>query len=453
MKQYLLFCIAAIIISNSHAQRINYEGFLPPAPFNSPDEQITQQSNDGSRSVVFKEIANRHDNYNISSSAWEYVDSAIYSYNTDAKFLGSNFFRFNSSFWNSYSKVTYVYDGNGDNTQFIYQYWINHLSAWRNGSQFVSTFNASHQKTEEVYQTWDTTGNVWVNNSKYISTWDINNNRSTYIVQTWSGGAWLNVNKFLYTYDINNKLTERLYQKWNTGASNWDNYEKFINTYDINDDRILIFYWSWNSGSLSWEDSYKSSYTYANHNQVTLIDQTWNTSLLAWVNEYRSQNTYDASWNLTLWEDWVWNSGNSSWRPYYRHTYSYDGNNNNTYEFVERYNTTNLIFENLERYYYYYQSFNVSGIAETNNTLGASVFPNPAVSENIEGSFTAEGNAGAMINIYDISGRLLTVETMACEKGDNHFNISVSGLLAGNYFIQIADRSNNKTSVLRFVKE
>ncbi len=80
-----------------------------------------------------------------------------------------------------------------------------------------------------------------------------------------------------------------------------------------------------------------------------------------------------------------------------------------------------------------------AGIINTNNTISASIYPNPATG-NVNLAFTnTDGNTS--IEITDISGKILIVETA---KTATH-NLNLSALTAGIYFIKISNDAGNVT--------
>jgi len=77
------------------------------------------------------------------------------------------------------------------------------------------------------------------------------------------------------------------------------------------------------------------------------------------------------------------------------------------------------------------------------NTAGnISIYPNPATgSVNID--LNAVSASAGVISITDIQGKQVAASTIGIVEGANHFELDISGLQPGIYFVKVVD--NNST--------
>lgn len=78
------------------------------------------------------------------------------------------------------------------------------------------------------------------------------------------------------------------------------------------------------------------------------------------------------------------------------------------------------------------------------------VFPNPAQTE-ITLWFHSDEHEQATLSLYDISGKTVSVQSVALKRGKNTLQINIAGLSPGFYTIQLI--SKEKSSVKKFVKK
>ena len=88
-----------------------------------------------------------------------------------------------------------------------------------------------------------------------------------------------------------------------------------------------------------------------------------------------------------------------------------------------------------------------AGISENSNKGSLNIYPNPATDElNIK-----LNNLGdvALINIYDLQGRLIQSEKAI--KNESNQKISITNLVSGLYFISL-EKSNGQKTTGKFIK-
>jgi len=78
------------------------------------------------------------------------------------------------------------------------------------------------------------------------------------------------------------------------------------------------------------------------------------------------------------------------------------------------------------------------------------VSPNPA-KDVLNIMLKSEYNSKGLINILDISGKLVVSNEIILEEGNNVLNLNLNSYNSGIYFIQITSGSNNY--IQKFIKE
>ncbi|MBA2249971.1 MAG: T9SS type A sorting domain-containing protein [Chitinophagaceae bacterium] len=86
---------------------------------------------------------------------------------------------------------------------------------------------------------------------------------------------------------------------------------------------------------------------------------------------------------------------------------------------------------------------------KNNSLLNISVYPNPAVST-IKLYVSSEFTGNAMLSMTDAAGKQVSGQVQNIINGDNTFNVDISKLSKGNYFIKL--KMNTETVEGRFIK-
>jgi hypothetical protein len=88
---------------------------------------------------------------------------------------------------------------------------------------------------------------------------------------------------------------------------------------------------------------------------------------------------------------------------------------------------------------------NLSGVEETVATNQLNVYPNPAQNE-IRVTYNAAAGSEAVIYITDLSGRVISSETVQAGANGINATMNISGLAAGLYMIQL-QQGNERLSI------
>jgi hypothetical protein len=93
-------------------------------------------------------------------------------------------------------------------------------------------------------------------------------------------------------------------------------------------------------------------------------------------------------------------------------------------------------------------TFDVS-VKEIGNVSNLTLYPNPA-SSTIVLEFTNSSNLNSVINITDVTGKLVRSQNLVTSTGKNITNIDIQSLDSGIYFVQLT--INGKQTIKKFVK-
>ena len=477
---------------------------------NLPQQQSTAGN---SRVLQWKLLAQREDQYNDTTSSWNFIDSAKFGYNTQGTLDSTTSYYYGSGNWaNSYAvyytyngpritygieilwnpatnsyvnyeDVTQTFDGNNNLTQSYYRFWVGYLNNWRNYGQSLYTYDAHNNELTYITQYWDTASASWYNSQKTINTFDGNNAQLTSISQNWNAGSaswinnrqnlytndangnhtvnitqnwyggWFNNYKVLNTFDANKNITEQISQSWDSVNVVWVNSGKYDFTYDANNNQTLEVYYSWDAGTSSWIPYDQYQYTYVDGSkELSSLHQQWDNTNHVWVNSYKENYTYDGSFNETGYQNAYWNTTSNTWQGSSNYTYTYDANNNRIYELDQSYNSTNLTFENTYQYFFYYGQLDVTAINEAKNQLSVSLYPNPSTGNNVTLQVNMEEAANTRVGLYDAQGRLVTTAMHQFVAGANNIELNYN-VAAGNYYLQVLEYATGKSSIIKFVKQ
>ena len=371
--------------------------------------------------------------------------------------------------WVNEFLTTYTYDNNGNTLSSTSQKWVN--NAWENMDRDVYTFDVNNNETSSQNDDW--VNNAWKADRKTTRTYNNDGLLTEMLMQENMGAGLENTNRYTFLYNANQKAYESLSENW-VLSSFWMNDTKGTYSYDVNGNQTGITQQLWDSDSVKWDNNTKYITGYdANSNKTSEVKQDWlgNT----WVNNYQYTNTYNSgSKQLSaLFERWI----NNAWQNDNRRVFEYD---NNGYKSFEEYNEwennawigysksiyTNTIFGNIATSQYatwqngayvdysrrvnYFEPFDngLSGIKE-NQFATVKMYPNPSGSiVNVE--FFANDASSVTINVYNVSGVLVSSNAQTGNHGDNRFTFNAQQMPKGFYTVQIKSataESNLKLSV------
>jgi hypothetical protein len=517
-----IMVVALYSAAQSSASQITWGGtgnsYLPFHQYLQQQFNQLQRSDNGARNLVYKQIAYSQNVWDVNKEQFNSSDSGIFVYTNQGWATSYTTYSFTQGEWGDYIKLTYTYDGGGNQLSYLNQYWDNNSDTWINSSLLSNTYDgAGHILTalsqtwnneatswtnvqnviyaydghgnqiQQTIQNWSASNNAWSNTSQVVNTYDANNrltatvtqaasggtwsnlsqtlnaydnsgNLLTQTNQTWNGSAWVNYTLVTNTYNPNNGIATSLSQAWQNNA--WLNYSLTDNLFDGNYNQIWHIGLNWNTQTDVWDTSTLNYYTYNAANKI-LTETDYVSSPTGFLGLNRYVYTYDANNNNTQYESFQ--SVSNAWTPQAMYQYSYDANNNPVYGKYQDYNLQTSSFQPQSQYNFYYEPFEAvtptSITSVSQNDFGATLYPNPSTGNvvfvnltvDIPADMTAESSL--VMNIYDVNGRIVNAGTMQLASGSHRIELGNAGLASGTYFVQLIDRSGDKTSVLPFVKQ
>jgi len=411
-------------------------------------------------------------NWNTSASAWDFVDTTLYTYTGT---LVSTLTRKDDS--NSFlSRVLKSYDSSSHLIEAVYQDW---LASWVNNYRDTFVFDSYNNLVTHLSQTWN--GSAWItsagNGNNYLLTYSGSGKILVQVAQTWNGAAWDNVSQFTNTYNANDQVTQTIRESWNTVTLVWNNTTKSDYVYDISNVNIQATDYLWNGSA--WINNTQiinpvwAVWTgeIATSKPQSYIFQTWSGSawvndeqLLSatydsfggsvetyqlyisnvWVNENRYSIFYDTQFNNTGERNETWNIPFTVWDTTYefRYLFSYDMNNSITQSIYQEYDGTAHAY--LNYYKTVYSDFlllNVSSINPSEN-FSVTIFPNP-VTDFSDVTIVSENFNPASFQVFDVNGKRIFSEASKTKNFRLHKNNFTSGI----YLLLISGEAGETASV------
>ncbi len=193
--------------------------------------------------------------WNAETPAWELMSKMTYTYNGQGDVTQMLMEFWMDPVWMGYMKINYFYNEIGV-SEIITQGWDFIQGTWVNTNRDLFTYNSSGYPVEELSQFWDS--GQWMDNEKETMIYNAQWQHVESLTLLYNGSAWENYLHFTYEYTAGGDITEEIEQLWSGEA--WVNNYKYLYTYlrSASVSEILEFFW--NSGA--WESSYKESYFY-----------------------------------------------------------------------------------------------------------------------------------------------------------------------------------------------
>lgn len=449
-----------------------------------------------SQTTVYRKIAQRHDDY--INSAWQGIDSILFSYNTDGILTQQWALKGNASNWDNYSRTTFYITPTGKIGHYTRENW--NVAGWLNNTRYIYTYDASDNLTLTLYEIWN--GSNWQSSGKIEHAgYNAYGGWASQTTQVYSGGNWLNLSRILQTYLSGTAKVEfQTKENWNTSTSTWDKFERLFYTYF--QDSIGTVIRSLPDSNNNWKSANKYIYNYTgNPLQVqSYYAQYWNQDSNKFIDTTRLLNTYNANQKVettltekrvgynnwtTLTRTLYYYNGSSqliektleeysnAWDNKDRFLYNYNGNLVSEEIYYEGFNTTwnlhhktifsydvneNLTFKQRDDYlgatyvpysrdFYYYNTFVVGSHDLAEASVNMVVYPNPAY-EKITLAMKTTPGSQLTISVYDATGRLRIIRQEPSLTEEFKTELIVNTLAAGTYFVKVTDEKN-KSSVVK----
>ena len=195
--------------------------------------------------------------------------------------------------WIATQRSTYDYDGSGNVTQRVDEFWDRDAQNWVPSSQTLNTYDASDRLAEQVIQTAD------------------------------GSGGWINSERTENTYGPNG-LTQTIEQEWDLFFQTWrDDFRTLFTSPSADTEIETDQFWT----GIDWENDERHT-TQLNANDFPEIETVEQWTGSAWINNDRTQNSYttiEGTQKLEQSLDQIWILGSGTWENDSRVTLSYSG--------------------------------------------------------------------------------------------------------------------------------
>ena len=178
----------------------------------------TEYTNNATGHVL---VANLY-TYETGTGAWQTIPTFrnVMTYNASDDTLSALYLVNNHGVLDSVKRYLYTYNGSGQRTARIMQYWHPVLRTWNNNEEFYYTLNATGTVNTELHLKFSTATNNMDTANLYLYSYDANNNLTENIIQQYdyTTHSFNNVDRHSYTYNTFNQLTSQVKNTWNNSG-------------------------------------------------------------------------------------------------------------------------------------------------------------------------------------------------------------------------------------------
>lgn len=415
--------------------------------------------------------------WNTATSTWNNVSRLTFTYNASSKVLTTVADIWTGAAWMNATRTTNTYDSNG-----YLLTTLNEISLggvlWTNQTLDTYTNNSDGTVSTHIRQNWNLVTSGWDNYLKDIYTYNPDKTIQQSVSQTWNGAAWVNSQRFTYTYDAQGRELTVLTEKWVTNA--WVNDTKITNSYNGSGQLTNTLDQTWDANT--WKNTEQTSYTYnANGSVHQIVTQVANEAMTELVNSTRSTFHYTENCILPLslldltaelsGKDVLlkWTTAKEVNTSYFDIESSSDAavfNKIGTVKAAGSHATTSYRFVDANpaglannKIFYRLKMTDNDGKSSHSKIVFVtllrdqqtfSVFPN-TVKDNLFIRYNTSSTGNAGISITDQAGRRVYNRQLSIQQVNNQYNIDVSKLNAGLYYIRLITSQGTMTS--KFVKD
>lgn len=152
----------------------------------------------------------------LDAGIWNNQKQNVYSYAPgDTKVASITTNNWNGGAWETYSRSSYTYDGNGDEAIELEELWAG--TAWESLQRQVNTYDANHNNIYWIVQFYNS--GIWEDYLRSVSTYDSESNILNVNWDVWLGTEWATQNLFHHYYG----------EFVSTGAPRTANFQLFPN--------------------------------------------------------------------------------------------------------------------------------------------------------------------------------------------------------------------------------
>ncbi len=333
--------------------------------------------------------------------------------------------------WIKSTSQTNSYDNGGNLLMTITSIWDSLLNKWCNYSQIIYTNNSDGTIQYSTIQSWNNVSGLWLNSSKSTFAYNEKQKVNSIVYENWSIDTWVKNSKKINHYDTNGYLISSKNQIWDNINLKWNDYSQQVIT--NNPDGVIqnSVSQSWNAISQTWINGGLIDYTYSPQTKkiLTTINSIWING--KWENSSSQIYNYDTSDQMNNLQTKMWDNNTKNWKNYTQNIYT--NNNSVVQQYISQiWNSSSYSWTNGQRVSYTYP---LTTENDEVKDLKIKLFPNPCVDKI---HFQVPNNSKTKINIYDIKGNLVYVNTL----NDYLVDIDVSNLISGLYIICVCQESH-----------
>lgn len=374
------------------------------------------------------------------------ADSQHFYYSNGNTKLYTNYLRYifyNLNAWTKYNNYSFIYDTNGNKTQFKVETYTNSTAV-----DFISrwnwTYNSANQKLTELYDYWPSGGSAWQNRENKTYTYDVAGNLINMLTQKWVNGAWENFQQVTTTYNLQHNGVSSILQNWKVGV--WVNILRYDLTYDA---AGIVLNQSikqeWDLNNNRWNNYGRYNYTYNTSGKITLkLGKGWDTAINNWgLGTVLTTYTYDNAGNLLDSLQQLRNPDNTL-DNIRRDRFTYNSHNQIlTQDARNAHNNAFPIYESCGLTTYYYNEVPTSITNPTNGGVLLAVYPNPANYE-LHISLKWSEPQAFTATITDMAGRVCSFFSAPATPSFTN-TLSIAHLPASNYLLSIRGSKGSET--------
>jgi len=337
--------------------------------------------------------------------------------------------------WINSLRKSYIYDDNDYKKETIDEGWLPQESIWEFTDKNLFNFNPSANDFDDITsQNWE--NEMWNNRSQTINTFHPTHFKVTQSDNyLWEDNAWVLDNRFYFSVNINTLLTQGvLFQKRNENGD-LANLSRTFSYYDeMGNDTLTTF----ELNNMGWYFTSRILKEFENGKDVLRTEQVYNVDTETWTNTVQTQTNYTASGELELITVSAWNVQENAFSPSYRTGYMYDAADNLTDFTTDIYQDGTWVYNGRCQIFWseYEVEVDPGGTNATRDIiLQDCKIANPFQSGHSFSCSDWEIDGKGTIEIYDLSGRMITAQTV-----DNQNDIEIkSQLNTGFYTFTLRD--------------
>lgn len=260
-------------------------------------------------------------------TSWDTTRFGLYN---DQSYTLLNFYKaYNSETGLAEWGTKYDYEYNSaDSSLYIQMGWEPGENEWNNLSSNFNRLASDTHSALEITKNW--ANNAWINNYYTERQYDANMNLIQYLEKSGlNANNWKNEYKNQYYYS--NNLQDSSIYAHGINTTSWQNSMKTSNTYNSEGNLILESNFNWNLQTNHWENSGKKE-LYYNINELTdsTLSSFWDNFLNKFVPSNREYFTYNELNQLTEKISHNWSVWDSIWENFERYQYWYQNNGTHT---------------------------------------------------------------------------------------------------------------------------